>query len=229
MARDDPFVVRHKTLGAIGEAVQAQAILNRFGAQIVIDFYDQLLLSGLCFHIQTGTEDAPSTSNTTIDDQKAMIIADCLSGAMIPLFADINFVSWAAATGIHAMFEADMDKARYASGGQVYVPRQMNKAATSAPAANGTFRTIESADLVALAKSAVPASVELKRTVFSEDALATVTDGMAGGKPPLFTSKSQVPVILTNPGSLLLHFGASADITAYGSLDFAQLDASLVW
>ena len=229
MAREDVFVVRHKTLAPIGESQPGQAIMNRFGAQIVVDFYTQLLLSGLCFHMQTGTEDAPATSNATIDDTKAMIIADCLSGAMIPLFADINFATWAAATTIQAMFEADMDKVRYASGGTVFVPEQMNKAATSADAANGTFRTIEGSDIVAAAKSAVPASVELKHAVYSEDALVTVTDGMAGGKPPLFTCKDQVPVILTNPGSLLLHFGASADITAYGSLDFAQLDASLVW
>ena len=229
MGRDDVFRVRHRTIPALGEGQQDQAIMNKLGAQVVVDFYTQLLLSGLCFHIQTGTEDAPSTSNTTIDDTKAMIIADCTSGAMIPLFADVVFATWAAATTIQAMLEADMDKVRYSSGGTVYVPRQMNKAATNADAANGTFFTIEGSDLVAAAKSAVPASVELKHAVYSEDALATVTDGMAGGKHPLFTSKEQVPVILTNPGSLLVHFGASADLTAYGSLDFAQLPAELVW
>ena len=229
MARDDVFRVRHQTIPALAEAQADQAIINKFGAQITVDFYTQLLLSGLCFHMQTGTEDAPATSNATMDDTKAMIIADCLSGAMIPLFADINFATWAAATTIQAMFEADMDKARFVSGGTVFVPEQMNKGATGAEAANGTFRTIEGSDIVAAAKSAVPASVELKHQVYSEDTLATVIDGMAGGKPPLFTTKEQTPVILTNPGSLLLHFGASADITAYGSLDFAQIPVALVW
>ena len=229
MAREDVFLVRHQTIPAVGEASGQRGILNRMGAQVVVDFYTQLLLSGLCFHIQTGNEDAPSTSNTTVDDTKAMIIADCTSGAMIPLFANIDFATWAAAATIQAMFEADMDKARFSSGGTVFVPEQMNKAASSADAAKGTFRTIEGSDIVAFAKSAVPASVELAHAVYSEDALVTVTDGMAGGKPALFTAKNQVPVILTNPGSLLLHFGASADITAYGSLDFAQLSETLVW
>jgi hypothetical protein len=229
MARDDVFQVRHQNPAALGANNSERASINNFGDLVVVDFYTQLLLSGFCFHMQTGTEDAPSTSNTTIDDTKAMIIADCTSGAMIPLFADVVFATWAAATTIQAMFEADMDKARYSSGGTVFVPEQMNKAATSADAANGSFYTIEGSDLVAAAKSAVPASVELSHAVYSEDALATVTDGMAGGKRALFTTKTQQPVVLTNPGSLLVHFGASADLTAYGSLDFAQFNAGLAW
>lgn len=229
MGRDSVYRVRNTLVAAGADGLATEGAINRFGGVIVADFYTQLLLAGFCFHMQTGTEDAPSTSNTTVDDTKAMIIADCTSGAMLPLFADIVFATWAAATTIQAMFEADMDKARYSSGGTVFVPEQMNKAATSADAASGSFFTIEGSDLVAAAKSAVPASVELAHAVYSEDALATVTDGMAGGKPPLFTTKNQTPVILTNPGSLLVHFGASADITAYGSLDFAQFPQGIAF
>ena len=228
MARDDVFLVRHRSIPALSEANADRAIMNKFGAQVVVDFYTQLLLSGLCFHMQTGTEAAPITNNGPLDDTKPVLVCDCTSGAIIPLFADVNIATWAAVTTVQAMLEADMDKVRYASGGQAYVPEQMNKAATSADAANGTFRTIESADIVAAAKSAVPASVELARKVYSED---IVTDPIAGmmSKEPLFTTKQQTPVILTNPGSLLIHFGASADMTGYASLDFAQLSATLVW
>lgn len=228
MARDDIFTVRHQSIPGLGESNPDRAIMNKWGSQIVTDLFTQMLLSGFCFHMQTGTEDAPITSNTTVDDVKAIIVADCLSGAMMPLMADVNVATFAAATNIEIMLEADMDKARYASGGQVFVPEQMNKAAVSADAANGSFFTIESGDIVAAAKSAVPASLELARRTLSEDAITTVAEGMMA-RTPLYSHRAQPAVILTNPGSLLVHFGASADITGYGSLDFAQFPASLAY
>ena len=122
-----------------------------------------------------------------------------------------------------------MDKARWSSGGTVYVPEQMNNAATSAGAANGTFYTIEGSDVVAAAKSAVPASIELARKVFSEDAIGDPA-GAQMGIERLFSARDNFPVAINTPGSLLLHFGsATADVTGYASLDFAQFPATLAW
>jgi hypothetical protein len=228
MGRDDLGLVRHQSIPNVSDGNGERPIVNKFASLVATDLFTQLLLSGFCFHMQTGTEDAPSTSNTTIDDVKAVMIADITSGAGMPLFADTTVATWAAATTVHAMLEADMDKARYTSGGTVYVPEQMNKAATGAAAANGTFYTIEGSDIVAAAKSAVPASVELARIAYTEDAQPATT--FAGAQPqPLFSASRQVPVILTNPGSLLVHFGASADLTFYASLDFAQFPVALAW
>lgn len=230
MARDDVFLVRHQSIPAVGESNAERAILNKFGAQVVVDLYTQLLLSGFCFHMQTGTEDAPITTNGPLDDTKPVIIADCTSGAMMPLRAQAVPAVIALATLAEAMLEADMDKARYSSGGTVYVPEQMNKAATSATAANGTFYTIEGSDIVAAAKSAVPASVELSRLYFLEDALANTIGYPGAWGKELFNCRNHAPVILTNPGSLLVHFGsATADITGYALLDFAQFPATLAW
>ena len=228
MARDDIFQVRHQSIPALGESNADRAIMNKFGSQVVVDLYTQLLLSGLCFHMQTGTEDAPITSNTTVDDVKAIMVADNNSGVMMPLFADVNVATFAAATNIEIMLEADMDKKRYTSGGTVYVPEQMNGAATSATAANGTFYTIEGSDIVAAAKSAVPASVELARRTLTEDAVADPAGAMIARRP-LFSVRTQEPVKGLTPSSLVVHFGASADITGYGSLDFAQYPATLAW
>jgi hypothetical protein len=228
MARDDIFQVRHQSIPAVAEGVTERSIMNKAASQVVTDLLTQMLLSGYCFHMQTGTEDAPITNNTTIDDTKAIIIADCTSAAMMPLFADVTVATFAAATTIGLLLEADMDKVRYSSGGTVYVPEQMNKAATGADAANGTFYTIEGSDIVAAAKSAVPASVELARRNLTEDALADPGGAMMA-RTPLFSVRAQPTVILTNPGSLLVHFGSSADITGYGSLDFAQFPVALAW
>jgi hypothetical protein len=230
MARDDVFLVRHKDIPSIGEGQADRAIINRMGAQVVVDFYTQLLLSGYCFHIQTGTEDAPITTNGPLDDTKPVIVADCTSGAIIPLLFEVNTVAHSTSTLIAAMLEADMDKARYSSGGTVYVPEQMNKAATSAAAASGTFYTIEGSDIVAAAKTAVPASVELGRKQYSEDVIADPAGAMGSWIAEVFSCKSRTPVVLTNPGSLCGHFGsATADITGHAALQFAQFPASLAY
>jgi len=112
MARDDVFLVRHSGIPPIGEGQPDRAIINRFGALIVVDLYTQLLLSGFCFHMQTGTEDAPITTNGPLDDTKPVIVADCNSGAMMPLLFEVNTVAHSTSTLIAAMLEADMDKLR---------------------------------------------------------------------------------------------------------------------
>lgn len=230
MGREDPFLVRHSSVPAVGEAQSDRAVLNRLGFQVVTDFYTQLLLSGYCFHMQTGTEDAPITTNGPLDDTKPVIVADITSGAAIPLRAQAVPSALSTGTLAEAMLEADMDKVRYTSGGTAFVPEQMNKAATNASAANGSFYTIEGSDIVAAAKTAVPASVELSRLTFTEDALADTIGYPGAWDKELFNAKTQFPVILTNPGSLLVHFGsATADITGYANLDFAQFPATLAW
>ena len=228
MGREEIFRVRHQSIPALGESAREDGIINLFGAQVVTDLYTQLLLSGLCFHMQTGTEDAPSTTNTTVDDIKCIMVADNNAGVMMPLFADVNIATFAAVTNIEGMLEVDMDKKRYTSGGTVFVPEQMNNAATDAAAANGTFYTIEGSDIVAAAKSAVPASVELARRTFTEDAVADPAGAMMA-RSPLFSVRTQIPVLGNTPSSIVVHLGGSADFTGYASLDFAQFSASLAW
>jgi hypothetical protein len=128
------------------------------------------------------------------------------------------------------MLEVDMDKARYTSGGTVYVPEQLNGAATSGPAANGVFYTIEGSDIVAAAKTAVPASVEVIRQTLSEDAIGDPAGGSLGGLPALYDVRRDGPLGMVTPGSILVHFGsATADVTGYGQLQFAQFATGLAW
>jgi hypothetical protein len=212
----------------VGESNREEGILNNFGAQVVTDLYMQWLLSGFCFHMQTGTEDAPITTNVSLDDTRGIMVADNNSGVMVPLLCEVNVATFAAATNIEIMLEADMDKKRWSSGGTAFVPEQMNGAATDATAANGTFYTIEGSDIVVAAKSAVPASVELARKVLTEDALADPAGAMFA-HDKLFSIMERIPVFGNTPSSLVVHFGASADITGYATLQFAQFDANLAW
>jgi hypothetical protein len=213
----------------LGESNREEAILNKSGAQVVTDLFTQWLLSGFCFHVQTGTEDAPITTNGPLDDTKPVIIADNNSGVMVPLLFEVALSAHGASTLIQAMLEQDMDKKRYSSGGQVFVPEQMNNAATGASAANGTFYTIETGDIVAAAKSAVPASIELARKSLSEDAIADPI-GYQMGIQEVFSVRTRMPTVAATPSSLCAHFGsATADVTGYGVLQFAQFASALAW
>lgn len=228
MGREDPFLVRHRSIPEIGEANADRAILNRFGAQVVTDLITQWLLSGYCFHMQLGTEDAPIDSTTAIDDQLAWAVADNNSGVIVPLKLEVNIATFTTATLAQAMLEADMAKKRWSSGGTAFVPRQMNGAASAAAAANGTFYV--GTDVTVLAKTAVPDSVELARRTFQEDVIADPGNGLLVGNRDVFNIRAQMPVIVPNPGSLVVHVGAAtADVTAYGVLQFAQFAAGLAW
>lgn len=230
MSRDDPFLVRHQSIPAVGESQAERAIINRMGALVVVDLITQWLLSGFCFHIQGGTEDAPLNTTAAIDPTLAFILADNGSGVMVPLKFEANISAFTTATLAQAMLEADMGKARYSSGGTVYVPKQMNGAASSASAANGTFYTATGSDIAAAAKTAVPGSIELARRTFEEDVIADPGNGLLVGDRDVFNIKRQPAVIVPQPGSLICHFGAAtADATGYGVLEFAQFPATLAW
>ena len=230
MGRDDNYIVRHRSIPSQGESNTDRSVMNKFGSQIATDMLMQWWLSGYTFHMQTGTEDAPITTNGPLDDEDGLMVADNNSGFMVPLryHVDVKFVDTAVTT--MAMLEVDMDKKRYTSGGTVFVPEQLNGAATSAAAANGTFFTIEGSDLVIAAKTAVPASVEFARQILNDDVITDPTNGQLGGLIDIYNIRRDGPVGMITPGALVCHFGAlTADPTGYGTLDFAQFDSNLAW
>ena len=229
MARDDLFTVRHRSVPALSEGAHDRAIVLVNGAQVVVDQITAWILQGFGFHMQTGTEDAPITTNGPLDDTKPVMVADNNSGVMVALFAQVAIAAHGSSTAIEAMLEADQDKKRYTSGGTVFVPEQLNNAATAAGAANGTFYEISGGDIVAAAKTAVPASIELARKTLSEDAIGD-PGGAQMAIEPLYSVRTHIPVFGATPSSILLHFGsATADVTGYASLDFAQFPTSLAY
>lgn len=226
---NDAFIVRHQSIPAVSDGSSDRAIINKFASQVCTDLILQFLLSGYVFHMQTGTEDAPVTTNGPLDDTKPIMVADCTSGAMMAILYEVSLSAHGTSTLIQAMLEADMDKARYSSGGTAFVPEQMNSAATGAAAANGTFYEISGGDITALAKSTVPASIEIARKSLSEDAIGDPA-GAQMAIAEVFSIRNRLSPILTNPGSLCGHFGsATADVTGYASLDFAQFPAANAW
>lgn len=226
MARDDIFRVRHTSIPAVGESQQDQAVINRAGFQVVTDFFTQLVLSGYCYHMQLGTEDAGVASTTAIDDQLASMVADNATGkAMIPLTYEVTPGVQSTATLVQAMLEVDKDKVRYSSGGTAYVPANMR--GDDPNAASGSFYV--GPDVTIAAKSAVPNTVELARQFFTEDALADTIGYPGGWNTLVYSARTRQMIVVVDAASIVGHFGAAtADVTGYAVLQFAQFDKALV-
>lgn len=231
MSRDDVFRVQHDSIPPLQEANGDQGTVNRLGFQVVTDMFTQLVLSGCAYQMQIGTEDAGVVSTGSIDDQLAWMLADQVAGyAMIPLLYEVNVGVLAGEVIAMSMIEVDKDKARYNSGGVAFSPANLNTKNPHAP--SGAFYvtlTAGDADIVALAKSAVPNSVELARRTWGEDALGD-SIGYPGEWDPCVYSIARRPAfVLLDVGSIVCHNGAStADMTGYGVLQFAQFDRALI-
>lgn len=228
MAREDVFRVRHTSWPAVGESNAEQAIINRAGLQVVTDFVTQLILGGWAYHIQAGTEDAPVASTAAIDDELAFMLVDQNVGyAMLPLALQTVIANWTTGTLFNTMLEADKDKKRYSSGGTAFVPANLR--GDDLHSFNGVAYTV-TADIVALAKSAVPNSVELWRGGVIEDAQAT-PDGAAAalGGNARYSIRKDPFIVLTDASSFVIHHGATtADANSYGNFQFAQVEKSLL-
>jgi hypothetical protein len=225
-----PFLVRHSLISPVGEASGQQGLLNRLGMQVVIDFFDQLLLSGLTYHVQAGTEDAGTASSafaTAIDDTLPFLLVDNNAGyALIPLLYEVNPGVMGAATLAQSMLELDKAIKRYASAGTIFTAANLNS-----QAAAGSFAGVcyAGGDIVAAAKSVVPLSVELARRTWTEDALANTIGYPGTWDPCVYSVKKRPMQIASGPSSMLGHHAsAAATMASYAAVEFAQLATAQV-
>jgi hypothetical protein len=194
---------------------------NRRGEQVVIDFWSQLYFDGRMYHIQLGTEDAPINSTAAIDDQLVWAVVDNNAGnVLIPTNTQVTIANWTTATLVNAMLEADMAKKRYSSGGTPFVPRNLR----SDTPFGASVAAYVGTDVTVAAKSSGTDSVELKRGLVIEDAQAT-PDPAGASVEFNYSIRTDPMVILADAASILLHFGATtADVSGYGSMQFASMD-----
>lgn len=227
MSREDAFQVRHSSLPAIAEAAGERAIVNRLGAQIVVDFWTQLALSGLTFHVQAGTENTPVNATNAVDDALAFMLVDNNAGyCLIPMLYEATPSVISTATLVKAMLEIDKAKIRYSSAGTVFVPANLN-AQSSAGAFSGSAYVAGGSDIIAAAKSAVPLSVQLAHRQFFEDALADTIGYPGAHVNEIYNVKNRPMAITHGASSIVAHLGsATAKVTAYGVLQFAQLSVA---
>ena len=228
MGHDEPFIARSTSFPPVDEGGNQKAVVNRMGLTVVVDFFTQMILSGFGYHIQMGTENAGATFTGAIDDQLASLLIDSeLGNALIPLLFEVTPGVIAGATLAQAMLELDKDKERENTGGTAFVPENLN--GSDANSFTGSAFVAGSSDIVPLAKSAVPASVELARRDFLEDALAN-TIGYPGVWDGEVYSVNRRPMAVgLDACSLVGHVGSpSADMTGYAVLQVLQLPKSYI-
>lgn len=228
MGRDDPFTVRHSVFDprASGDR-RAGAVINRNALSVTVDFLTQVVLSGMGFHIQAGTENAGVAATLAIDDELGFVLADQRVGkVMFPLLYQVTPGSVAdTAVLLQAMLEADKEKARYASGGTAFVPENMNGIDSS------SFAGVAYAggDVIPSAKSAVPNSIELARRDFFEDALNDKLGYPGWQKTDVYNAKDRPLCVLHDASSLIGHLGSTTALaTGYAVLQLVQMPKSYV-
>ena len=226
MSRDDPFLVRHTSWPAVGESNGERGVLNRAGALVVADFYQQLALGGWAYHIQVGALSTAVAGTAALTALIGVGLVDNNAGyATLPLHSEMHIATYSTATLFLSMIEADMAKKRFTSGGTALTPRNLRG---DAPHSFNGAAYNNTGTLVIAAASAAPHSVELARGVGSEDAqpATTFTDR---GAHFIWDVRNGHPVILVDAGSIVMHHGStSATDTMYGNLQFAQVEKALI-
>lgn len=222
--------VRQNTYESYPEGTERELRVNRRGELVVIDFWTQLVIDGRMFHMQVGTEDAPTATCGTLDDTLAHMLVDGKVGTTyIPAYADAQLATYAATTvPPMAMLEIDRAKARYSSGGSAFVPENLR---TDRPRTSNAAAAYVGEDITALAKTAVPGSMEIARRCFGETAPTATNEptDFLHNLTPLFVASQRPGAVVVGVGSILLHFGcATADGTGYSVLQWAEIDTDNV-
>ena len=178
------------------------------------DWKQSYVLSGRAFMLQFGTEDAPVASTGSIDDLLAMATVDVPDGTtIIPLWGQGVVGTWTTGTLINYMIEVDNGKVRRASGGTAFTPLSLRTDALRSSAC--TAYVAGGSDIVAAAKTS-GGSLEVYRESIE------VNSGDAADYWPKMEYNPVIAPVVIGPASILVHFGAAADLTVYGNLMWAE-------
>ena len=184
------------------------------------DWKQSYVLSGRAFMLQFGTEDAPATSTADIDDQLAMATVDVPSGTtIIPMWGQGVVGTWTTGALINYMIEVGNGKVRRSSGGTAFTPLSLRTDAKRSSAC--TAYVAGASDIVAAAKTS-GGSLEIYRESVE------VNVGDAADYWPKMEYNPVIAPVVIGPASVLVHFGASADLTVYGNLMWAEFPSSYI-
>ena len=188
------------------------------------DWKQSYVMSGRVFMLQFGTEDAPVASTGSIDDQLAMAIVDVPSGTIImPLWGQGVVGTWTTGTLINYMIEVDNAKIRRASGGTAFTPiclrTDLDNGTGSAGVSGCNAYVSGASDVVAAAKTS-GGSLEIYRESIE------VNVGDAADYWPKMEYNPVISPLVVGPASVVVHFGAAADLTVYGNLMWAELPSA---
>ncbi len=194
----------------------------RDGSAVVVPWYQALVLEGRGFSLQFGDEDAPVASTGNIDDQLAIALVDVRSGTTaIPFWAQGVVGTWTTSTLVNFMVEIDTAAVRYASGGVSggYTPLNLR---TDSPISSTTPNCFVAAGDVVPTARVAGNQIELYR-----ESIEVNVGDVADYWPPM-EYRPTVPPMVVGPGSIIVHFGAAADMTVYGSLHWLEIPSTSI-
>lgn len=227
MSREDVFRVRHSSLPPIAEGVAEQGIINRLGMQVVVDFYTQLGLSGLVYLLAMGNEDAGAAFTAAVDDELAALLVDNNAGyALLPLRVEACPGVVAGATLAMGSIVLDTGGKRWASGGTLTVPANLNSQSAAGSFAGQAY-IAGASDVVPGAKTS--SVKELSHIDWLEDALANTIGYPGAWQRDVYNVRSAPQAVGHGACSFIAHIGsATADMTGYARAEFAQLTIAQV-
>tara|TARA_Y100000310_G_scaffold187507_1_gene187544 strand:- start:565 stop:1236 length:672 start_codon:yes stop_codon:yes gene_type:complete len=213
---DVRFVVNQGNPNSANNGSPVAARGNPLGELITMPWYQQAVFDGRVFQVQLGTENAPINSTTAIDDELVWATVDVpATTVIVPVYVEVNVATWTTGTLIDFMLEVDNAANRYSSGGTAFTPLNLNAGSGSTSNCTAYVGT----DVAASAKTS-GGSLEVARLAGSENAVSTSTGSETQFR--WFVGDQPGPV-LAGLSSLLLHFGAaSADVTGYGVIQYAE-------
>jgi len=222
--------VRQNSYEAQPDQTQRTARINRRGELVVVDFWSQLVIDGRMFHMQIGNESAPVDSTTTVDDELVwMLVDNAANTSMLPALVNLQLQTSASDTApIESYFEIDRAKARYSTGGSAFVPENL---CTSRPRASVAAAAYVGTDITALAKTAVPGSMEISRKAYAETTPSNSNEPVdfAMNLTPMFSARIQPGAMVVGVGSMLVHLGgANTNCTGYGIMQWAELPTASI-
>ena len=184
------------------------------------DWKQAYVLSGRAFMLQFGEEDAPVASTGSVDDQLAMATLDVPSGTtVVPLRGQGVVGTWTTGTLINYVIEVDNAKVRRSSGGTAFTPiclrTDLKNGTGSAGVSGCTVYVAGGSDIVPSAKTS-GGSLEVYRESIE------VNVGDAADYWPKMEYNPTISPVVVGPASVLVHFGAAADLTVYGNLMWAE-------
>lgn len=194
---------------------------SRDGSICAIDWRQMAVMEGHGYIMQLGDEDAPVDSTTSVDDVLVWATLDVPTGTtIIPISAQVAIATWSTSTLVNFLVEVEDDKIRYDSGGTAFTPLNLNTGSSNASAC--TAYTMAGAGVVAAAKVSGH-SLELFRT-----SLEVNWGDAADGIPNMFWNP-KVPPTIVGPASVVLHLGAAtADVTAYGNIQWIEQPSTAI-
>ena len=217
--------IRQQTYDSYQDAQYRPLRGNRRGEMVIIDFWQQLVFDGRMFHMQIGEESAGADTTTVAADTLVWMLLDGVAGTtIIPALYEVAIEEIASAVSIETYLEIDRAKTRYNSGGSAFVPTPMR---CDSPRVSIAAKAYVGTDISALAKTAVPGSIEIGHHTYTEEAINPATGNEL--HKYILNARTRPLGVIVGVGSVLCHCAAdTGDAKATGCLEWAELPTTAV-